>query len=161
VSLSILSPLPDPNKKLRELESENFRLREQLEEKETELRKERLKTATMERGVGELRTVLTPLYQGLAHIFGEIEVMGVNATTTAAAGGPDPRKAAIWADWKQKFPGHPAKAIDALLLHGSMTQGQLRIAVGCATGTISNVVSILNRAGLINKNGGRISLKEL
>jgi hypothetical protein len=159
VSLSVFNPLPDQTKVIGDLRRENDRLREELREARQEASELRRESASKERGAQELRTVLTPLYQALGHIFGEIDAMGVDGSTFAT--GIDPRKAAIWTDWKQKFPGHPAKAIDALLLHGSMTQSQLRIAVGCATGTISNVVSTLNRAGLIDKNGGKISLKEL
>ena len=161
MSLSILSPLPDPMKKLRDLEAENRHLREQLSDKEDELRRERLKTATMERGVGELRTVLTPLYQGLAHIFGEIEGTGVGEVAASPTTGLDPRKAAVWEDWKRKMPGLPSKFIDALMLHGELTQGQLRLHAKCAAGSVAGVVSQLWKNGLINKNGGKISLKSL
>ena len=113
----------------------------------------------MERGVAELRSVLAPLYQGLAHIFGEIEKMGVDGVSSAS--GMDPRKAAVWEDWKRKMPGIPARFIDALMLHGELTQTQLRLHAKCAQGSVAGVVSQLWKAGLINKNGGRISLKEL
>lgn len=126
-------------------------------ELEDELKAERNKGAQVSMGAQMLRDSLSPLYKGLKAIFGELEGMDLGTAPVET----NSRVSAIWSDWKQKFPGHPAKAIDALLLHGSMTQGQLRIAVGCATGTISNVVSTLNRAGLINKSGGKISLKEL
>jgi hypothetical protein len=46
-------------------------------------------------------------------------------------------------------------------MHGQLTQTQLRIHVGCATGSVTSIVFQLNKVGLINKNGGRISLKEL
>lgn len=153
-----LSVVPSPQQQLESLQRELYQRNRQLAEAEEALRVERQKTAAMERGVSQLRTFLNPLHEGLKMFYGEIDLMGFGGTSSAA---PDSRVAAIWADWKQKFPGHPSKAIDALLLHGQMTQGQLRIAVGCATGTISNVVGILNRAGLVNKNGGKISLKEL
>lgn len=137
-------------------------LREQLRQSNDALASERSKNGTTDRGLTELRSTLSPLYNALKHVFGEMDAMGIDHSDSAAPHGQvDARKAAIWNDWKAKFPGHPSKAIDALLLHGSMTQGQLRIHVGCATGTISNVVSALNKAGLINKNGGRITLKEL
>ena len=32
----------------------------------------------------------------------------------------DPRKAAVWEDWKRKMPGIPARFIDALMLHGEL-----------------------------------------
>ena len=35
------------------------------------------------------------------------------------------------------------------------------IHLGCATRTCYNIIGELNRAKLINKNGGRISLKDL
>jgi DNA-binding MarR family transcriptional regulator len=72
-----------------------------------------------------------------------------------------PQKSAVWESWKQKLGPMPAKAIDALLMHGALTQTQLRIHVGCAAGSISDLVYRLNKAGIINKNGGKISLKEL
>jgi hypothetical protein len=37
----------------------------------------------------------------------------------------------------------------------------VRIHLGCATRTCYNIIGELNRAKLINKNGGRISLKDL
>jgi transcription initiation factor IIE alpha subunit len=67
----------------------------------------------------------------------------------------------VWDSWKGKMSGSAAKAIDALLLHGEMTAEQLRIHLGCATRTCYNIIGELNKAKLINKNGGRISLKEL
>ena len=47
------------------------------------------------------------------------------------------------------------------MVHGPMTQTQLRILIGCANGSIAGIVCTLNKAGLINKNGGKISLKEI
>ena len=109
----------------------------------------------------ELRAVLTPLYQALGHIFGEIDAMGTSDSSPSSPTGMDPRKAAVWDDWKRKMPGIPARFIDALMLHGELTQTQLRLHAKCAQGSVAGVVSQLWKAGLINKNGGRISLKEL
>ena len=161
MSMSILSPLPDPTKALRDLERENYRLREELSTKEDELRREKLKTVTMERGVARLREALTPVYSGLQMIFGEIEATGVHGESVSSSNGMDPRKAAVWEDWKRKMPGIPARFIEALMLHGELTQNQLRLHAKCAQGSVAGVVSQLWKAGLINKNGGRISLKEL
>ena len=160
MSMAVFTPLPDPMKIAAELRREIEKLRAQLETAQEELRQERQKTAAMESGVRQLRAVLTPLYQALAHIFGEIDAMGVGAMPPTATG-VDPRKAAVWEDWKQKLGGQAAKAIDALLLHGELTQTQLRLHIGCARGSVPGIVYQLNKAALINKNGGRISLKEL
>ena len=158
MGLSLLSPLPDLDRKVRELQNELFQRNMQLNKVEEELRQERQKTAAIESGVQQLRTVLSPLYQALQHMFGEIESMGVGASSAV---GIDPRKAAVWEDWKRKMPGLPAKFIDALMLHGELTQTQLRLHAKCAAGSVAGVVSQLWKNGLINKNGGKISLKEL
>lgn len=156
MGLSLLNSMPDQQTEIRRLQQELFARNRQLADAEDALRKEKQKTEVIESGVQQLRAVLTPLYKALQHIFGEIEEMGIGNASSVA-----PKHAAIWEDWKQKMPGNPAKAIDALLLHGAMTQTQLRIHVGCATGSVSDLVYKLNKAGIINKNGGKISLKEL
>jgi hypothetical protein len=153
----MLSSVPN----LNEAESLRNRLNDatrKLSETEELLRQERFKMAQIERGVQELRLVLSPLYQALQHVFGEIDTIGVSGSSSSDM---DPRKAAIWQSWKQKMPGIPAKFIDALLLHGALTQSQLRLHAQCAMGSVAGVVSQLYKAGLINKNGGKISLKEL
>lgn len=160
MSLSILSPLPDQTKRLRELETETRQLREQLEDKEDELRRERRKTATMEQGIARLREALTPVYSGLQMIFGEIEATGVSSTGSAA-GSPDSRVTAVWESWKQRLGEGPSRVIDALLLHREMNTPQLAIATGYHRTSIPAMIYKLNKAGLLNKNGGRFSLKEI
>jgi hypothetical protein len=154
-----LTAIPNPQQQLESLQRELYQRNRQIAELEETLRQERAKNASIERGVGELRTVLSPLYQALGHVFGEIEHMGVGEVASGST--MSPRAQAAWANWKQKLGGLPAKFIDALMVHGSMTQTQLRIAVGCANGSVAGVVSTLWKAGLINKNSGKISLKEL
>jgi hypothetical protein len=162
MSLSILSPLPDPMKRVNELQREIDDLRNQLEDVQTELRRERQKSGTMERGVARLREALTPVYSGLQMIFGEIEATGVsggsgNSPTPAA----DSRIAKVWESWKGRLGEGCAKIIDALLLHGEMNTQQLAIATGYHRTTVPTYIYKLTKAGLINKNGGRFSLKEL
>jgi hypothetical protein len=162
MSLSILSPLPDQTKRLRELEAENRSIREQLEDKEDELRRERRKTATMEQGVTRLREALTPVYSGLQLIFGEIEATGVTGSSgSSTAAAPDSRVTAVWESWKSKLGEGPSKIIDALLLHREMNTQQLAIATQYHRTSIPAFIHKLNKAGLLNKSGGRFSLKEL
>lgn len=161
MGLSLLSPLPDQNEIVRQLRRENEQLRSQLSEAQEDARQMRQKLTIVEGGASMLRTVLNPLYSALAHIYGELDAMGVNGGTPPSPTGMDPRKAAVWEDWKRKMPGIPARFIDALMLHGELTQTQLRLHAKCAQGSVAGVVSQLWKAGLINKNGGRISLKEL
>jgi chromosome segregation ATPase len=153
-----VASFPTDEHKVRQLQQELYERNRQLNEIDAALAKEKAKNTAIERGVQELRAVLGPLYSALKHIHGEIDAMGVGTTPSDT----NSRTSAIWEDWKAKFPGYGAKAIDALLLHGSMTQTQLRIAIGSrSSGTMTNVVSALNRAGIIVKADGKIRLKEL
>jgi hypothetical protein len=151
-----LTALPDPRQQAESLQRELYQRNRQLNDAEEALRQERKKNAAVERGVAELRQVLTPLYRALGQVFGEIEAIGTEEVSSA-----DPRKKAIWDSWKQKLPSGEGRAIDALLLHGSMTTAQLRIHVGCASRTAQNIVVALKSKGLIVKDGGQIKLKEL
>lgn len=153
-SLAVLPNPMDRERRVAELEDELVQTREAL-------RQERLKNTQSTQalqGVVELRRALSPLYQALRRVFEEMNVEGVVEVTPAV----DDRKRAVWEAWKMRMPGITARIIDALLLHGSLTQTQLRIHAQCARSSVPNAVMALNRAGLINKDaGGRISLKQL
>lgn len=120
------------------------------------------------RALSMLRKQLSPLYRALQAVFGELDASGVSedgaapAPSTAAAQPQDARVRAVWDAWKQRLGGTVAKGIDALLLHGELDTAQLAIAAGLDKRTVTNtVIYKLNAAGLINKNGGRFSLKQL
>jgi hypothetical protein len=157
---------PSQQQQIESLQRELYRRNQQLADAEKEIASLRQaltdnanEANSYHSAIFNLRTALDPLYSALRQIYGEIETVDVSGGGPA---GQDARKSAIWEDWKAKFPGYGAKAIDALLLHGSMTQTQLRIAIGSrSSGTMTNVVSALNRAGIIVKADGKIRLKEL
>ena len=75
--------------------------------------------------------------------------------------GHHPKVSKVWKSWQEKMPGFPAKFIEVLLEHGEMTVPQLKIAAHCGSNTVYGVISKLHGLGLINKNGGKYSLKEL
>ena len=109
-----------------------------------------------------LRRSLTPLYRSLQQVFGELDGAHVpeeGSPTAPSAGGraTDPR----WESWKQKLPGRPAEMIDLLLLHGEMNRNQLMAAMRAGKDVVRVTVSKLHVAGLVTKNGGRVSLKAL
>lgn len=133
-------------------------LRSRVSSLEEELNRERAKNSSPQQGLIAVREILAPMYRGLQLLFGEIDAMDLKGSAAPAM---DDRVAKAWDHWKSRLGGSCGKAIDALMLHGSMTQTQLRIAMGCAAATCSNTVSALNKAGLINKRDGKISLKEL
>lgn len=159
--------IDDRDRQLEELRAENRRL--QRVAADAELRADRAQEDA-QRALGMLRRQLSPLYKALQAVFGELDAAGV---MDAAEGPPaqadssprpmsaDPRVAAVWESWKNKLGGQCAKVIDVLLTHREMNTTQLAIAVGTRRQNIPNLIYKLNQAGLINKNGGRFSLKEL
>jgi hypothetical protein len=148
------------------LRMENRRLRRELQDAQTNEARAR---EDAQRALLMLRQQLGPLYRALQAVFGELDAAGVaddvrpSAVVTPGAGasGMDPRKAAVWDAWKQRLGGQCAKVIDALLLHSDMNSTQLAIAIGTRRQNIPSLIYKLNQAGLINKNGGRFSLKQL
>jgi hypothetical protein len=137
--------------KLAELREMNRRLDEAL-------RLERNKSAQVEAGARELRRVLTPLYRALQAVFGEIDAMGIGDVQQSEVGA---KATGVWKSWQQKLPGMPAKFIEVLLEHGEMSVAQIRVAAHCGQQTVYDVTSKLHKLGLLNKNGGKYSLKEL
>lgn len=117
------------------------------------------------RALTNLRRQLSPLYRALQDVFGELDAAGASDDVPPSAFGPgtatvDPRTAAVWASWKGRM-GAAAPVIDALLLHGEMTTTQIGIAIQRSRKTVPALIFKLNRAGLINKNGNKFSLKSL
>lgn len=110
---------------------------------------------------GELRRQLTPLHRVLQAIFGELDAAGVDDAPSSTSGGGDARTVKIWESWKARMPGGPAKIIDALMLQPDMNTQQLAIATGVHRNSIPAMIYKLNKAGLLNKNGQRFSLKAL
>jgi hypothetical protein len=153
--------LPPPHNRIAELTRENDALKAEIRELKFKLQRADESLMAVENGASRVRTVLTPLYQALQQLFGDFEVMGVGEGAQAEA---DPRKSQAWENWKARLGTMPGRFIDALLVHGAMTQTQLRIAVGCNRSSVAPTVCRLNKAGLIDKEsgkGGKIKLKTL
>jgi hypothetical protein len=114
------------------------------------------------RALGTLRRQLGPLYRALQDVFGELDAAGIeDSAPSASSTTGNTRTSAVWESWKSRLPGGPAKIIDALMLHGEMNTQQLAIATGVHRNSIPAMIYKLNKAGLLNKNGGRFSLKPL
>lgn len=107
--------------------------------------------------LGGIRKQLTPLYRALQAVFGELDAAGVDEGGAA----PDSRTDAIWQSWKSRLGPQCGKIIDALLLQPDMNTTQLAIAIGTNRNNIPSLIFKLNKAGLINKSGGRFSMKSL
>jgi hypothetical protein len=113
------------------------------------------------RALAALRRQLSPLYRALQEVFGELDAAGIEDAGSSGSAAANPRTSAVWESWKSRMPGGPAKIIDALLLHSEMNTQQLAIATGVHRNSIPAMIYKLNKAGLLNKNGGRFSLKAL
>ncbi len=156
--------LPEIEDLKRELYARNKQLNDaekRILELEQELREERMKSTQLERGVSALRAILMPLHNALRMVFGEIDGLRIGEVSQQAAP-QSPAKSVVWESWKEKLGGMASQAIDALLLHGEMTSEQLAIHIGTKRKqTVYDTVHRLNKANLINKRDGKISLKEL
>lgn len=156
----IVEDVPDP--RLADLEAEVRQTRRELSDARLEAERAR-EDAT--RALSMLRRQLSPLYKALQAVFGELDAGGVAEDSgpvgVSAASPVDARAGAIWASWKARLGPQCGKVIDALLLQPGMNTTQLAIAVGTRRQNIPGLIYKLNQAGLLDKNGGRFSLKQL
>lgn len=116
------------------------------------------------RALSMLRKQLAPLYRALQAVFGELDAAGVQdetPTTTTSTRGRDARQMALWNDWKAKLPSSCGKVIDALLLHSDLNVQQLKVSARLGANSVYQATSRLGQAGLVTKNAGRFSLKQL
>ena len=140
-----------------ELRDENRELVRENQNLQAELSSAKVQNS---RAISMLRHQLDPLYKALQSVYGVIEASGVEEDDDPKAG-TNPRVKAVWESWKQKLGGKQAEFIQALLEHGSMTAVQLKVATHTGTSTVPQVIYKLNQLGLIDKNGGKYSLKQL
>ena len=143
---------------LKELREENKRLARALQD--ANLRADRAREDA-DRALMALRRQLSPLYRALQGVFGELDAAGVEDAPTPSGPVMDHRTTEVWAAWKSRV-GAAGQLIDAFLkMGGEMNTQQLAIATGLHRTTIPKHIYTLNKAGLINKNGGKFSLKDL
>jgi len=157
MSLPLLTGTVDPGD-LDRLRGENLRLTEDLKQARAEVEQSFRAVVAM----AFLRRQLEPLHRGLQAIFGEMEAAGVegNSAPGVAVDGVIPL---VWQSWRQKF-GETAPAskfIDALLQQGQLSAVQLRVYMKCGGQTVYNTALKLNRLGLLEKNGGKYSLRKI
>lgn len=147
LSGEVMDPQTD---RILELEAENESLRAELGIAQRQVLEAKKEAA---RAVAKLRQVLTPLYQSMRLLFGEMDAIGGEDEQPLRA------KDARWESWKQRMPGRPAEMIDLLLLHGSMSVKNLMAAMHCGKDAVYQAASKLGQAGVIVNAGGRYSLK--
>jgi DNA-binding transcriptional ArsR family regulator len=161
--------LPTVDPEIERLRAENRRLQREVADAKIEAQRAR---EDAQRALSTLRRQLSPLYRALQAVFGELDAAGIEETPAAAspsgaapsgpsATGRDPRVVAVYESWKQRLGPAAAKVIDALLVHGEMNTTQLSIAAQMHRTNVPKAISKLNQAGLVNKIGGRFSLKPL
>lgn len=152
------SPADQETERLRETNRTLMReLNSALEENES-LRK---RVAIADAPIARLREKLAPFYQLLQAIFGDIEELGPESENRGGASSASHVQSPAWESWKQKLPGTPALVITALQTHSDANTKQLMVLCKRGKDSIHQAIYKLNQAGLINKNGGRFSLKQL
>jgi FtsZ-binding cell division protein ZapB len=154
---------PPANDELRE---ENSQLRDELRATRQERDKLKGELASITSSVRAIRDQLTPLHRALRGLFGEIDFVAPPSSSASSIPphypvGTAGLRAEAWETWKRKLGGKQAEFIQAFLDHGEMTQIQLKIATHSGTSTVPLILDKLQKLGLVSKNGGKYSLKEL
>lgn len=168
MSTSRLLPSGEPERfdRARELEMEVERrvhertknLAQQIRELDEEVRARDRRIATLESSISNLQQALLPTYRGMQKLFGEIE--DAIGSDPAPVGTVPGQSLSVWEAAKRQFPGKAAEFID-LLMTRPMNTTQLATTARCAPRTVTKVIFTLNKAGLIEKNGGVFSLKQI
>ena len=116
--------------------------------------------AENEVAIGSLRRCLTPLYQALQRVFGDMDAIapvGDEPAATGSAANGNSR----WDAIKQRNPGRIAEAIDALLIHGPLNVSQMAAVIHIDRSNCSkNVVGKMLRMGIAERDGQKIRLRE-
>lgn len=156
----------DQQEELRELRAEVIRLKGEINKGWELITVAQSENDQLKRVIAKLRRQLSPLYQALQLVFGEIETipLGADPQETPGAGpsaSASPQASAVWDHWRQKLGKNCSRIIDALLAHGSLNTTQLAMVTGIDRSNVPKSIHVLNKASLINKNGGVFSLKAL
>lgn len=142
-------------------------LEEEAEQLRGDLERERSKSVVVKRAMTTLRGTLQPLYNGLRMVFGELDAAGIaseGTVGTESQSSSAPLDESRYAPWKTKFPGKTAEMIDALVRYeAGLTRKQLAgfVKIDPGSGSMSQCIFKLNKAGLIEKNGNLIRLRKL
>ena len=131
------------------------RLKDEREHSQDAIREARQKSADAMRAQAKLKQYLQPFHTALQMIFGELEHIDGSDDSLPS------KVSSVWESWKSKLGGNPAKLIDSLLIHREMNAVQLRVAMQCHINSVYETTAKLQKMGLLNKNGGKYSLKDL
>jgi len=162
-SRPLLEGHPDPEEPAR-LRREIIGLEKELADAKAEAATVRQQSSDAIHAIRALRKQTEPLYMALKMIHGEMSRVDANENSTEDGSTPnnskhDGRIDARAEFWKQKLGGNQAQFITLLLEHGEMTTAQLVAAAHCGKTKVGSVIYKLKKAGILNKNGGRFSLK--
>jgi chromosome segregation ATPase len=138
----------------REIASLKQELRQALAARDTAARE----LVLLRKGISSLREKLSPLYNSLRQLFGELDSLDVDdqGSPSVKTNGLSPK----WQMMKEKLGHREAQIIDALQ-HGSMTAKQLTPVLHWDIKTVYRVTQKMKDAGLLNNEGGKFSLREL
>lgn len=145
-------PDVDPrDEQIAELTEANRELTASLREANAELARVRRESTV---ALAALRKQLTPLYRALQGVFGELDAAGV-------ADAPSGQPSGAWEEWKRRLGPSCAQVIETLLLGGEMTVTAIAVSAKMGKNTVYAATSKLGQAGLLVKNGGKFSLKQI
>jgi hypothetical protein len=154
----LLSAVSDADETTR-LRREIVGLERELQEAKDEAAKAKQAAADSIHAIRALRKQTEPLYLALKMIHGEISRVDAEQINTSADSVSTGKLSPKMEMMKRSLGGRQAEFID-FLSHGPMTTAQLSAAGKCHRDTVAQVIHKLTRAGLIDKAGGKFSLRE-
>ena len=148
--------MPRPDEDYRILQRRVEQLEDELAQEKLRTQEARNQSVRVHRAQARLKQQLSPLYQAIRGIMEDLPEEDVNVSVDSSM---QPRDK--WEIQKRLFPGKPSEIIDLLLIRSNMSTKELATANRSDPRTITKAIFTLNNAGLIEKNGGRFSLKQL
>lgn len=159
MSQPLLGEYVDPNQEMASLRRKIQNLEDTVADLREQLQVSQQQGKASVRVLQSLRHQLGGLYGALKMVFGELDSVDTNSEQVEA--GTSSRASAAWDRWIQQLGGNRSSVLKALLEHGEMTRVQLRVASQVPDGSLNGVTSELFKMGLINRGGGKYSLKQL
>jgi hypothetical protein len=116
-----------------------------------ELNTLRKRVEQLESRLGDGEEQVVRIFRGVAAVFSS----DGSTPQPSVAGGTNPK----WEALKKAFPGRCSELIDTLIAHGPLRTSQIAAIMRSDPRTVTQLIHKLNKAGGIEKNGGKFSLK--
>jgi len=151
----------DPrDEEIRQLREENDALQMMVRDSERAAQDAKQQQRDYAAALARLKRQLSPLYQALCQVFGDLDAAGVEDIIGPREQATHTRGSAVWDEWKARLGPGCTKVIDVLLLGGEMTIAAISIAGKMGKRQVYEATAKMGQVGILVRNGGKFSLKQ-